>query len=92
MIAGFIFENFRKGKKRAIWIPVSNDLNFAEKEDIQDIGAGKEIPVHALKDMRYGHRISGSANGRIKNGIIFSTYACLIAESHSRGEYQTRMG
>lgn len=76
MIAGFIFENFRKGKKRAIWISVSNDLKFAEEEDLQDIGAGKEIPVHALKDMRYVHRISVSANGRIKNGIIFSTYAC----------------
>jgi NAD-dependent dihydropyrimidine dehydrogenase PreA subunit len=44
-----------------------------------------------LRYIKYGHRISGSANGRIKNGIIFSTYACLIAESHSRGEYQTRM-
>jgi NAD-dependent dihydropyrimidine dehydrogenase PreA subunit len=61
------------------------------ERDLQDIGAGKEIPVHALKCIKYGHRISGSANGRIKNGIIFSTYACLIAESHSRGEYQTRM-
>ena len=91
MIAGLIFENYRQGKKRAIWISVSNDLKFAAEQDIKDIGAGKEIPVHALKDMRYGHRISGRANGKINNGVIFTTYACLIAEAHSSGEHQTRM-
>ncbi|EFX69163.1 hypothetical protein DAPPUDRAFT_113924 [Daphnia pulex] len=70
---------------------IEDGTGFAAERDLQDIGAGKEIPVHALKYMKYGHRISGSANGRIKNGIFFSTYACLIAESHSRGEFQTRM-
>lgn len=46
-IAGVIFENYLKGRKRAIWISVSNDLKYDSERDLRDIGASK-IEVHAL--------------------------------------------
>jgi hypothetical protein len=46
-IAGVIFENYLKGRKRAIWVSVSNDLKYDSERDLRDIGASK-IEVHAL--------------------------------------------
>lgn len=46
-IAGIIFENYIKGRKRAIWVSVSNDLKYDAERDLRDIGAGK-IEVHPL--------------------------------------------
>lgn len=40
-IAGIIFENYLRGRKRAIWISVSNDLKYDAERDLQDIGASK---------------------------------------------------
>lgn len=47
-IAGIIFENYLKGRKRAIWVSVSNDLKYDAERDLNDIGASK-IEVHGLR-------------------------------------------
>lgn len=46
-IAGIIYENYLRGRKKAIWISVSNDLKYDAERDLSDIGATK-INVHAL--------------------------------------------
>lgn len=46
-IAGIIFENYLKGRKKALWISVSNDLKYDAERDLHDIGASK-IEVHRL--------------------------------------------
>lgn len=46
-IAGIIFENYLRGRKKAIWISVSNDLKYDAERDLRDIGAGK-IEVYPL--------------------------------------------
>lgn len=46
-IAGIIQENYLHGRKKAIWISVSNDLKYDAERDLRDIGAGK-IEVFAL--------------------------------------------
>lgn len=46
-IAGIIFENYLRGRKKAIWISVSNDLKYDAERDLRDIGANN-IDVHAL--------------------------------------------
>ncbi|KAF0287777.1 Protein strawberry notch [Amphibalanus amphitrite] len=46
-IAGLIYENYLKGRKKAIWVSVSNDLKYDAERDLSDIGAGK-ISVYAL--------------------------------------------
>ncbi|XP_032457238.1 protein strawberry notch isoform X2 [Nasonia vitripennis] len=89
-IAGIIFENYLKGRKRAIWISVSNDLKYDAERDLKDIGASK-IEVHALNKFKYT-KISSTANGNVKKGVIFSTYAALIGESsQTGGKYKSRI-
>lgn len=51
-IAGIIFENYMKGRKRAIWVSVSNDLRYDAERDLKDIGAGK-IDVHPLNKVSF---------------------------------------
>ncbi|XP_046385917.1 protein strawberry notch [Ischnura elegans] len=89
-ISGIIYENYLKGRKRAIWVSVSNDLKYDSIRDLSDIGAGK-IDVHSLNKFKYA-KISSAVNGNVKKGVIFSTYSALIGEStQSGGKYKTRL-
>ncbi|VEN40640.1 unnamed protein product [Callosobruchus maculatus] len=87
---GVIYENYLKGRKRAIWVSVSNDLKYDAERDLRDIGAGK-IDVHALNKFKYA-KISSAVNNNVKKGVIFSTYSALIGESNSAGgKYKSRL-
>lgn len=89
-IAGIIFENYLKGRKKSIWISVSNDLRYDAERDLHDIGAGK-INVYALNKLKYA-KINSSVNNNTKKGVIFGTYSALIGESQSTGgKYKTRL-
>uniref|UniRef100_A0A673JEI5 Protein strawberry notch homolog 2-like n=1 Tax=Sinocyclocheilus rhinocerous TaxID=307959 RepID=A0A673JEI5_9TELE len=46
-VAGIILESFLKGRKRALWFSVSNDLKYDAERDLRDIDA-PNIPVFAL--------------------------------------------
>lgn len=89
-IAGIIYENYLKGRKKAIWISVSNDLRYDAERDLRDIGASR-IHVYALNKLKYA-KINSSANNNTKKGVIFGTYSALIGESQSTtGKYKTRL-
>ncbi|XP_017871882.1 PREDICTED: protein strawberry notch isoform X3 [Drosophila arizonae] len=88
-IAGIIYENYLKGRKKALWISVSNDLKYDAERDLSDIGATR-IEVHALNKFKYA-KISSDANNNCKRGVIFSTYSALIGESNNKtGKYRSR--
>ncbi|XP_058836760.1 protein strawberry notch isoform X2 [Topomyia yanbarensis] len=90
-IAGIIHENYLKGRKKSIWISVSNDLRYDAERDLRDIGAGR-ISVHALNKLKYA-KINSTVNNNTKKGVIFGTYSALIGESQSvaSGKYKTRL-
>lgn len=50
-IAGVIYENYLRGRKKAIWISVSNDLKYDAERDLRDIGASN-IEVHPLNKVQ----------------------------------------
>lgn len=54
-IAGIIYENYLKGRKKSLWISVSNDLKYDAERDLKDIGASR-IEVHSL------NKVSDSLN------------------------------
>ncbi|CAH8845743.1 unnamed protein product [Trichobilharzia szidati] len=90
-IAGILYENYLRHRKKAIWLSVSNDLKVDAERDLRDVGLGK-IKVHSLNKFKYA-RISGKTNGRVKKGVIFSTYSSLIGESQgsAKAKYKTRL-
>ncbi|RVE49107.1 hypothetical protein evm_006228 [Chilo suppressalis] len=89
-IAGIIFENYLKGRKRAIWVSVSNDLKYDAERDLRDIAADR-IPVYPLNKFKYA-KISSAVNGGVKKGVVFCTYSALIGETQAAGnKYRTRL-
>ncbi|XP_076453245.1 protein strawberry notch homolog 1-like isoform X2 [Babylonia areolata] len=89
-VAGIIYENYLQGRKRALWLSVSNDLKVDAERDLEDIGA-KNIKVYALNKFRYA-KLSSKENGSVKKGVIFVTYSSLIGESsQSQNKYRTRI-
>lgn len=90
-IAGIIYENYLRKRKRVLWLSVSNDLKLDAERDLRDIGAG-HIPVYSLNKLKY-KKISSSENGSIKKGVIFATYTSLVSKSSSgsqEGRYNSR--
>ncbi|KFQ48962.1 Protein strawberry notch 2, partial [Nestor notabilis] len=82
-IAGIIFENYLKGRKKALWFSVSNDLKYDAERDLKDIEAS-HIPVHALNKIKYGDTATSE-------GVLFATYSALIGESQAGGQHRTRL-
>uniref|UniRef100_A0A8D2P3D8 Protein strawberry notch homolog 2 n=1 Tax=Zosterops lateralis melanops TaxID=1220523 RepID=A0A8D2P3D8_ZOSLA len=82
-VAGIIFENFLKGRKKALWFSVSNDLKYDAERDLKDIEAS-HIPVHALNKIKYGDTATSE-------GVLFATYSALIGESQAGGQHRTRL-
>ncbi|XP_051557426.1 protein strawberry notch homolog 2-like isoform X2 [Myxocyprinus asiaticus] len=82
-VAGIILENFLKGRKRALWFSVSNDLKYDAERDLKDIDA-PNIPVFALNKIKYGDMATSE-------GVLFATYSALIGESQAGGQHRTRL-
>ncbi|XP_069072442.1 protein strawberry notch homolog 2 isoform X2 [Pleurodeles waltl] len=82
-VAGIIFENYLRGRKKSLWFSVSNDLKYDAERDLKDINAAG-IPVHALNKIKYG-------NTATSEGALFATYSALIGESQAGGQHRTRI-
>ncbi|GAA6092568.1 protein strawberry notch homolog 2 isoform X3 [Tachysurus ichikawai] len=82
-VAGIILENYLKGRRKALWFSVSNDLKYDSERDLQDIGA-PNILVHALNKIKYGDTATSE-------GVLFATYSALIGESQAGGQLRTRL-
>ncbi|KAM4708684.1 protein strawberry notch homolog 2 isoform 2-T2 [Discoglossus pictus] len=82
-VSGIILENYLKGRKKALWFSVSNDLRCDAERDLKDIDASS-IPVHALSKIKYGDTSASE-------GVLFATYSALIGESQAGGQHRTRI-
>ncbi|XP_034104653.1 protein strawberry notch [Drosophila albomicans] len=90
-IAAIIYENYVRGRKRALWISVSNDLKFDAERDLLDIGASKHLKVASMSKFKYC-KINSGENEYFKKGVIFCTYTALIGESaNANPKYSTRL-
>lgn len=88
-IAGIIFENYLRGRKKAIWVSIMTDLKLDAERDLSDIGASK-IHVYSLNKCKYT-KLSSDENGKIKKGVIFCTYSSIIAKTtQSTSLFETR--
>lgn len=85
-VAGIIYENWLKGRKRAVWISVSADLKKDPIRDLKDIGA-REINGKGLNEFKY-ERIK---QDKFKNGVLFMTYSGLIGKTSKRVKFNTRL-
>lgn len=71
-IAAIIYDNHLQGRKRALWVSVSQDLESAAQEDLDDVLSGLEIKN--LNKWQMGKPIT-------YDGPVFVTYSTLIKTS-----------
>lgn len=80
-IAGLMFENYLKGRVKALWVSISKDLQHDARRDLDDIGATTDkFPSIILDKLKCNDRI------KQKNGVMFITYALLISKSTEKGK------
>jgi hypothetical protein len=75
-LAGVILDNWRQGRKRAVWISKNKKLFDESKRDWQDLGQNPE-DVHNLS------KFHGDENVDVKEGILYSTYDTLRSASRN---------
>ena len=83
-IAGCVYENYIKGRKKSVWFSASADLAADAARDFADIGASK-IPIINLPDEPY-KELTPLLNRRrgSDHGVLFCTYSCLISGSRMK--------
>ncbi|XP_011293576.1 protein strawberry notch [Musca domestica] len=83
-IAGLIYENYLKGRHKAIWLSVSNNLKYDAERDFKDIGA-TDIQIYPLTMFKCGQKDSEINN--IDRCVVFGTYSDLL----SSDKYKSRL-
>jgi len=97
--AGILWDNYRQGRRRVIWVSEKWDLMDAAINDFRNIGAteltrgisqlnGKNVrtpdaAVKPLDSFKYGKKIE-------HDGVIFTTYSSIIGESAKTGEQRVQ--
>jgi hypothetical protein len=80
--AGIIFENFLRGRKRALWLSASPDLVSDARRDLNDIGA-ENVSCWNLRDYAVTERLDDAGKweeDRLSDGVLFSTYMLLTSD------------
>ena len=75
-LAGIIYENWLKGRRKHLWFSASADLHLDARRDLSDIGAD-EIVCHKQLVVR-NNKLS------LGNGVIFSTYSGLTSTAQRK--------
>jgi len=75
-LAGFVVENISRGRKKHVWISVSNDLYQDALRDLQDLGMGKMYTKTCFNLSKF--KVQDTIN--CDEGIIFVTYSMLVAK------------
>ncbi|MEO7170236.1 MAG: strawberry notch family protein, partial [Sphingomonas sp.] len=81
-VAGIILDNWLKGRRRAVWISVSDRLLEDAQRDWSALGQ-ERLLVTPLSRYRQGSDI------RLEEGVLFTTYATL--RSQERGNRKSRV-
>jgi hypothetical protein len=75
IIAGILLDNWLQGRQRALWTSVSNDLIESAIRDLKDVAGEGRIPIVQINEYAPSDAIE------LPKGIIFTTYASLVAKS-----------
>ena len=78
-LAAIIWENWIRGRRRAVWFTCNTDLLVDAERDLRDVGC-KHIAIKSLSSMGYG-----PIARELKEGVLLVTYSCLIAHSGTGG-------
>jgi hypothetical protein len=74
VLSGIILDNSNQGRKRALWLSISNDLLESTRRDLRDLNAA-HVPLKQLNDWEVNDELN------FDTGVIFCSYSTLISKS-----------
>ncbi|CAM9112303.1 unnamed protein product [Choristocarpus tenellus] len=78
-LAAMIYDAWRQGHKKHVWLSISADLEHDARRDISDIGV-KEMKTFNISNLAYSNL------DKNLEGVMFCTYHSLIMSTHSNGK------
>ena len=85
-IAGLVYQHYRSGGRRVLWVSVSSDLKFDAERDLKDLKLTPKIEVYPKNA---GNLPGGSLEKLAEEGVMFCTYSLLI---HGSGKVANMAG
>src|SRR6185369_14474442 len=73
-LAGMIIDNHNQGRRRTLWLSISNQLLESTRRDLNDLNAA-HIVLHQLNEWDVNEALN------FEDGVIFCSYNTLIAKS-----------
>lgn len=73
-LAGMIIDNHNQGRRRTLWLSISNQLLDSTRRDLNDLNA-THIVLHQLNEWDVNEELD------FEDGVIFCSYNTLIAKS-----------
>lgn len=73
-LAGMIIDNHNQGRRRTLWLSISNQLLESTRRDLNDLNAA-HIVLHQLNEWDVNEALD------FEDGVIFCSYNTLIAKS-----------
>ncbi|KDO34242.1 hypothetical protein SPRG_19078 [Saprolegnia parasitica CBS 223.65] len=80
-LAGIIFDNLCRGRKKHLWFSVSNDLRVDAERDLRDIGCHVAVidgSISVFVVDKASSKGFGQSSGS-KQGVLYSTYSTLTS-------------
>lgn len=83
ILSAIIYENFKQGRKRALWVSMSEYLRFDVERELGFIGASPFIKVAPIGKFSYNQiGLNDKDRESFKKGIVCSTYSELTEETN----------
>lgn len=84
-LAALIYENFKQGRKRALWISMSAAMKVNVERDVRAVGASEHIKVAPLSNFHYRDIVTDNECESFRKGIVCCSYTELITEAPHPG-------
>ncbi|EQC34555.1 hypothetical protein SDRG_07881 [Saprolegnia diclina VS20] len=77
-LAGIIFDNLCRGRKKHLWFSVSNDLRADAERDLRDIGCHVAV-IDGCQQLDKASLKGFGQSSNSKQGVLYSTYSTLTS-------------
>ncbi|OQS04488.1 hypothetical protein THRCLA_03282 [Thraustotheca clavata] len=77
-LAGIIFDNACRGRKKHLWLSVSDDLRADAERDLNDIGCHISV-IDGCQQLDKANMKGLGKSNSVKQGVLYSTYSTLTS-------------
>jgi hypothetical protein len=85
-IAGVIFDNYCRGRRRHVWVSTSIDLARDAMRDLTDVGCHAKV-IRNVQELDKETKATGLGR-EFQEGILFTTYSTLVSMSGKYNRFE----